>query len=88
MSLSWFWRKKAEERPVMFLHVPHLVREEQIEEGRVVAICLIKALVESRAELGVRDPLKGVDLEDEHCMDAAEIALGKQKIYQGWDGVS
>lgn len=88
MTMSWFWRKQAEERPVMFLHVPYLVGEEQVEEGRGVAISLITALVESRQELGIKDPLKREIVEDEHCMGGAEISLGRQKNYHGWDGVS
>jgi pyroglutamyl-peptidase len=87
MSMSWFWRKQAEERPVMFLHVPLLVGDEQVEEGKGVAIGLIKALVESRAELGVRDPLKREALAEDHCMGGAEIPLGRED-YKGWDGVS
>lgn len=72
----------------MFLHVPLLTGEEEVEEGKDVAIALIKALVESRVELGVRDPLKkrAADELDEP-MGAAEISLGREN-YQGWDGVS
>jgi pyroglutamyl-peptidase len=87
MTMSWFWRKQAEERPVMFLHVPLLVGDEQVEEGKGVAIGLIKALVESRAKLGATDLLKREIIADEHGMDGAEIPLGREK-YQGWDGVS
>ncbi|KAE9980753.1 hypothetical protein EG327_006445 [Venturia inaequalis] len=88
MSMSWFWRKQAKERPVMFLHVPLLTGEEEVEEGKGVAIGLIKALVESRRELGVRDPLKKrmVDEIDEP-MDAAEVPRMREN-YKGWDGVS
>jgi len=57
-SLAWFWKRGAEERPVMFLHVPDCPTEERIEYGRKVAVGLIRALVESRESLGVRDPLK------------------------------
>lgn len=42
------------ERPVVFLHVPDLTAsQEKLDEGRAVAIALIKALVESRREVGV-----------------------------------
>lgn len=72
----------------MFLHVPLLTGEEEVEEGKGVAIGLIKALVESRRELGVRDPLKKrmVDEIDEP-MDAAEVPRMREN-YKGWDGVS
>jgi len=71
----------------MFLHVPHLVGEEKIEEGRGVAVALIRALVESREDLGVRDPLKG-DEGMEPLMSAAEMEIRRQRGYEGWDGVS
>lgn len=71
----------------MFLHVPLLTGEEQVEEGKGVAIGLIKALVESRAELGARDPLKRVVDEIDQPMGAAKVPMGKEN-YQGWDGVS
>ncbi|QDS71436.1 hypothetical protein FKW77_003544 [Venturia effusa] len=87
MSMSWFWRKQAEERPVMFLHVPLLTGEEQIEEGRDVAVGLIKALVESRSELGIRDPLNREIVESDRPMGDAGVLLGKEN-YKGWDGVS
>lgn len=71
----------------MFLHVPLLTGEVQVEEGKGVAVGLIKALVESRAELGVRDPLKRLVAEIDQPMGAAEIPVGREN-YQGWDGVS
>lgn len=71
----------------MFLHVPLLTGEEKVEEGKDVAIGLIKALVESRMELGVRDPLKRVVDETDEPMGAAEIPIGREN-YKGWDGVS
>jgi pyroglutamyl-peptidase len=86
LSLSWFWRKQAEERPVMFLHVPHLASGERINEGREVAKGLIRALVESREEVGVKNPLKSS--EEVHPMGAAEIGLGREGSYEGWDGIS
>jgi len=71
----------------MFLHVPHLVGEEKIEEGRAVATGLIRALVDSREDLGVRDPLKWVEGNDQP-MGAAEMEIKRQQGYAGWDGVS
>ncbi|KAJ4984084.1 pyroglutamyl peptidase type [Stagonosporopsis vannaccii] len=44
------------ERPVVFLHVPDLSSSQAaLDEGRDVAIALIKALVESRKEVGVKN---------------------------------
>lgn len=57
-SMAWFWKRGAEERPVMFLHVPDCPTEEDVEVGRQVTVGLIRALVESRGSLGVFDPLK------------------------------
>jgi pyrrolidone-carboxylate peptidase len=57
-SMAWYWGKGSKERPVMFLHVPDLPTEEQVESGREVAVGLIKALVESREKNGIFDPLK------------------------------
>jgi len=56
VSLNWFWLRQAVERPVLFLHVPDLPKEEDIAQGREVAIGLIKSMVASRKELGVCDP--------------------------------
>lgn len=43
------------ERPVVFLHVPDLsASQAALDEGKEVAVALIKALVESRRERGVR----------------------------------
>jgi pyroglutamyl-peptidase len=58
MGMSWFWKKHAEERPVVFMHVPDLPTEGDLEKGRQVAIGLIRALAESRRRIGVHDPLK------------------------------
>ena len=57
-SMAWFWKRGAEERPVMFLHVPDCPTEEEVEVGREVTAGLVKALVESRETLGIFDPLK------------------------------
>jgi len=78
-SMSWFWKKQRKERPVMFLHVPDLPRESDVEEGVMVAQGLIRALVESREKLGVFDPLKPAERteEEDHVMGAAEIPLGR-----------
>ncbi|KAF1948206.1 peptidase C15, pyroglutamyl peptidase I-like protein [Byssothecium circinans] len=53
-SLAHYYSIKKDEKPVVFLHVPDLSdSEEKLETGREVAIALIKALVESRREVGV-----------------------------------
>ena len=58
-SMAWYWKRQAKERPVMFLHVPHLPTEQSVQGGREVAVGLIRALVESREAKGAFDPLKG-----------------------------
>jgi len=85
LSMSWYWKKQAEERPVMFLHVPNLPKDEDIEEGRTVALGLIRALVESRERVGIKDPLKPVK---DQAMGAAEIQLGRDQDENRWDGIS
>ncbi|KAK7180688.1 hypothetical protein DPSP01_011278 [Paraphaeosphaeria sporulosa] len=55
-SLAHYYEKKEDERPVAFLHVPDLSdSEEKLAIGRKVAVSLIKALVESRRQVGVVD---------------------------------
>lgn len=61
-SLALFAREGTEggigngvqgERPVMFLHVPVLNGEAEVRQGREVACALVRAMVESRREIGV-----------------------------------
>ena len=53
-SLVEYWRRDPRgKRPVMFLHVPGGVGEEDIVRGRNVTLMLIKALVESMKTRGV-----------------------------------
>lgn len=53
-SLAHYYIIKEDERPVAFLHVPDLSSsEEKLREGWEVTVALIKALVESRRNLGV-----------------------------------
>jgi pyrrolidone-carboxylate peptidase len=60
-SLAHYFSIKEDERPVVFLHVPDLTdSDEKLEQGRQVAIALIKALVESRRKRGVVDGLERV----------------------------
>lgn len=55
-SLAHYYEKEEDERPVAFLHVPDLSdSDENLAVGRKVAIALIKALVESRRQVGVVD---------------------------------
>lgn len=85
MSMSWFWKRKSEERPVMFLHVPDCPEEKDIEVGRQVAVALIRALVESREKIGYFDPLKPASGDEvDHPMGAAEI--GKIPAESRWAG--
>jgi pyroglutamyl-peptidase len=59
LSMAWYWNKGIdEERPVMFLHVPDLQSEKEVEQGRQVAIGMLRAMVASRMKLGKRDPLR------------------------------
>ena len=55
-SLAHYFTMKEDERPVAFLHVPDLSDgADKLATGRQVAIALIKALVESRRQVGVVD---------------------------------
>lgn len=55
-SLAHYFQKREDERPVAFLHVPDLSSSKaKLDTGREVTIALIKALVESRREVGVVD---------------------------------
>ena len=85
LSMSTLWKQNAEERPIMFLHVPDLPTEEEVDQGRQVAIALIRALVESRKTLGVQDPLK--DLGGNEAPDQAgenEVGHVKQDRWAGF----
>ena len=46
-SMAYYYKKDKSQAPVMFLHVPNLVSEGAIAEGRAVAVGLIRALAES-----------------------------------------
>jgi len=85
LSMSWFWKQSKEERPVVFLHVPDLPTENDIEQGRQVAIGLIRALVESRKKVGVHDPLKGFVGESTETERLVAGAKGKDEGH--WDGI-
>lgn len=63
-SLLEYWRREPKglakgERPVVFLHVPGQAEEEDLKRGRIVAIGLIKALVETREGMGKVEEGKG-----------------------------
>jgi pyrrolidone-carboxylate peptidase len=76
-SMAWYWKRaqegKEKERPIMFLHVPDLPEEEDIEVGKKVALALIRALVESREKLGVVDAL---DRSMDQGLEASMAAVG------------
>jgi pyroglutamyl-peptidase len=84
LSMSWFWKRESEERPVMFMHVPDCPTEENIEEGRKAAVALIRALVESRQKVGIVDPMKpdAVDQID-YPMGGAEIHMPPASRWSG-----
>jgi len=72
LSMAWFYKQgKDVERPVIFLHVPELKTEEEVEEGRQVAIGLLRSMVASRKKLGKRDPLQEND-DEEFGLDEKE----------------
>jgi pyroglutamyl-peptidase len=81
LSLSWFWKRKAEERPVLFLHVPDLPTAARVSQGREIAIELIRAMVASRKERGIYDPLKAAFL-DRFDDDVDKAALLENTLYQ------
>ena len=45
LSLRWFWKEKKPAR-VVFLHVPMLESEEELEMGRNVVVALVRAMIE------------------------------------------
>lgn len=54
-SLAHYYSISEDERPVVFLHVPDLSdSEEKLQEGWRVTVTLIKALVESLREVGLK----------------------------------
>jgi pyroglutamyl-peptidase len=85
LSMSWFWKQGREERPVIFLHVPNLPNENDIEQGRQVAIGLIRAVVESRRKVGIHDPLK--DFTENADEAESSVARAKGKDEEKWDGI-
>lgn len=83
-SMAWFWKKKAEERPVMFLHVPDCPKPADVAQGRDVAIGLIRALVDSRDKLGVYEAMNADSPSNiDHVMGGAELPLS---MTQRWSG--
>ncbi|KAG9192265.1 pyroglutamyl-peptidase [Alternaria panax] len=62
-SLAHYFNIKADERPVIFLHVPDLSSsQEKSKEGLKATVALIKALVESRRKAGGK--VIDVDVKD------------------------
>ena len=61
-SMAWYSNEIDQDtqphRPVMFVHVPDLPKEEDIAFGKKVVIAMIQALVESLNVHGAVDPLK------------------------------
>jgi len=49
-SLSYLYQKGEAKRPVMFLHVPDLPTDEDVDEGREATVALIRALVDSERQ--------------------------------------
>ena len=71
-SLARYHVSSKNERPVAFLHVPDLsTSEEKLAVGRNVAINLIKALVESKRNVGVTNQKAEAALQDEDKVGSA-----------------
>ncbi|KAF2130015.1 peptidase C15, pyroglutamyl peptidase I-like protein [Dothidotthia symphoricarpi CBS 119687] len=65
-SLAHYFEIKQDERPVVFLHVPDLSgSQDRLKEGWENVIALIKALVESRREVGVVDGARSFNGEED-----------------------
>ncbi|KAF2665154.1 peptidase C15, pyroglutamyl peptidase I-like protein [Microthyrium microscopicum] len=88
VSLAYFWKRNKEaqkkqdevlERPVTFLHTPDLPTEDDKENGKQIAIGLIRALVASRNKFGVVDPLK--------AGAGAESATATMENVPRWSGI-
>jgi pyroglutamyl-peptidase len=79
-SLSWFWKKKSAERPVIFLHVPDLPTTDDVDQGIEVAIGLIRAMVASRKKKGIHDFTRTSTAQDEEIDRAART---EDDVYQG-----
>ena len=87
--MAWYYKNNMQEhdepdegeRPVVFLHVPSLPTEPQVEQGRQVALGLIRALVASREKLGVVDPLEPGEVDTQRLANVPETKMG-------WDGLS
>jgi len=96
VSMAWYWKRSLEmqeevsdsnDRPVCFLHVPDLPTEDEVEQGRQVAIGLIKALVASRERRGMVDPLKPPENE-RSVSGGSSVGESIASVKPGWDGVS
>lgn len=79
-SLAHFYQQKDDERPVMFLHVPNLPEKEDIDQGREVACALIRALVDSRKELGVTDGVADKLVNREAEIDEEQVGGPKTDV--------
>jgi pyroglutamyl-peptidase len=84
LSMSEFWKRGAEERPVMFMHVPDCPTAAEVEEGKKIAVGLIRALVDSREKLGTVDPMESdaVDKVD-YVMGGAELQIPSESRWSG-----
>lgn len=73
-SLAHYYHMSEDERPVAFLHVPDLSGSiEQLVNGRGVTIALIKALVESRRQVGVVDALEKVSSKEQGAVADTDV---------------
>jgi len=78
LSLSWFFKHRFAERPVLFLHVPDLASADATTKGVDIAVGLIRSMVVSRKSKGVFDPY---GLDSGKDADFRQIALDEADVY-------
>jgi len=76
-SLAYFYEKKEKERQIMFLHVPDMPTERDVDDGREVTIALIRALAESRQHYQDRqDGLENISIQRKAREDLHAVMNG------------
>ncbi|KAG9037816.1 hypothetical protein FRB95_004103 [Tulasnella sp. JGI-2019a] len=79
-SLAYLLLKEEKaERPIMFMHVPDLPTESDVERGVDVAVALIRALVESRNTFprGIQKDEEGDVYDDLVNDDGKDVKMGE-----------
>lgn len=73
-SLAHYYSMDSGHLPVAFLHVPDLSSsKERLDTGREVAVALIRALVESRKQVGILADGSGEGVETVETVDGARV---------------